>query len=286
MDILPLVIFAAVVLGAKPPTFSETLSDAGSAWDENGFIHENQTLPKAVDPPIPAAASAPADSLASPHLPTVRGADAHHKEGGHAVNPSPKPAPKKAPKKAPKTAAHGTPQLPEVFTAPQHPHGSPEPRANAGKKPASKPHAAPMAHGTVVPDESSPKSDPAQKPKSGAAHKAEPGDTPHDADQHGKNKAPNTTPGKEAKTVLHPHDGAKSGDHDVTGKHEGSHDESKPQLQPKPDTAFARSVDWNKGTAEILAYEVKRRGLDGEGKYQGRLITERMFLKPNGLTDR
>lgn len=68
--------------------------------------------------------------------------------------------------------------------------------------------------------------------------------------------------------------------------HDGHGDVNEPAMAPKPDTSFARAADWDKGTAEILAYAVKRRGLAGETQSQGRLITERMFLSPNGMAYR
>jgi hypothetical protein len=57
-------------------------------------------------------------------------------------------------------------------------------------------------------------------------------------------------------------------------------------MPPKPDTAFARALDWEKGTAEILDYAVKRSGLAGETRCRGKLVTERMFLHPDGSASR
>ncbi|MDB5050261.1 MAG: hypothetical protein JWO30_3332 [Fibrobacteres bacterium] len=62
--------------------------------------------------------------------------------------------------------------------------------------------------------------------------------------------------------------------------------ETKPGMVPKPDTAFARAVDWNDGTAEVLTYSVRRSGKTGESECRGKLVTERMFLRSNGLADR
>jgi hypothetical protein len=59
-----------------------------------------------------------------------------------------------------------------------------------------------------------------------------------------------------------------------------------PSLRPRPDTAFARAADWDRGEAEILEYAVTRSGRDGEGRYRGRLVTERLFLRGDGTTAR
>jgi hypothetical protein len=63
-------------------------------------------------------------------------------------------------------------------------------------------------------------------------------------------------------------------------------DAASPQTAPRPDTSFARAADWNGETAELLSYAVKRSGKSGESICQGKLLTERMFLRANGLTDR
>ncbi len=73
--------------------------------------------------------------------------------------------------------------------------------------------------------------------------------------------------------------------HEVHESHEshGGHESSEaPALTPHPDTAFARAVDWEKGTAEILEYNVKRTGIAGENRSKGKVITERLYLKPDG----
>lgn len=57
----------------------------------------------------------------------------------------------------------------------------------------------------------------------------------------------------------------------------------KPSLASRPDTAFARASEWESGEAEILTYEVKRMGPDGERRDRGSLITQRLFLRPDGL---
>jgi hypothetical protein len=59
-----------------------------------------------------------------------------------------------------------------------------------------------------------------------------------------------------------------------------------PSLRPRPDTAFARAADWERGEAEILEYSVTRSGRDGDGRYRGRLVTERLFLRTDGTTAR
>ena len=55
-----------------------------------------------------------------------------------------------------------------------------------------------------------------------------------------------------------------------------------PSSEPSPDTAFARSSEWGSGQAEVLAYAVKRIGPDGEAHWRGRLVTEGLFLRPDG----
>jgi hypothetical protein len=57
-------------------------------------------------------------------------------------------------------------------------------------------------------------------------------------------------------------------------------------MAPKPDTAFARALDWEQGAAEVLDYAVKRAGGAGDIRCRGRLTTERIFLKPDGTVGR
>jgi hypothetical protein len=80
---------------------------------------------------------------------------------------------------------------------------------------------------------------------------------------------------------------SESRDKDGPGKkgRETSAAENHPQMRPKPDSTFARAVDWDDGSAEVLTYEVKRSGKGGEFGCRGRLITGRMFLRPDGHTD-
>lgn len=66
----------------------------------------------------------------------------------------------------------------------------------------------------------------------------------------------------------------------------GTAKESIPGKPPKPDTVFAGALDWNDGDAEILSYTVKRTGRTGEAECRGRLVTERMFLHPDGSAGR
>lgn len=54
----------------------------------------------------------------------------------------------------------------------------------------------------------------------------------------------------------------------------------------RPDTAFARAADWEKGTAEVLSYSVTRKGKTGPIQCRGNLVTERMYLMPDGTADR
>ncbi|MEO6096136.1 MAG: hypothetical protein ABIW76_10720 [Fibrobacteria bacterium] len=54
----------------------------------------------------------------------------------------------------------------------------------------------------------------------------------------------------------------------------------------RPDTAFALAADWEKGTAEVLSYKVTRTGKTGPVQCRGNLVTERMYLMPDGKTDR
>ncbi|HKP97477.1 MAG TPA: hypothetical protein VJ385_17160 [Fibrobacteria bacterium] len=83
-----------------------------------------------------------------------------------------------------------------------------------------------------------------------------------------------------------PHAAHESGTHAKEGGHGADAEETTPYMAPKPDSTFARAVDWNNGTAEILGYAVKRNGKSGEYSCQGKLVTERMFLHPDGQADR
>jgi hypothetical protein len=56
-----------------------------------------------------------------------------------------------------------------------------------------------------------------------------------------------------------------------------------PSVASRPDTAFARASEWESGESEILAYAVKRIGPDGERQRSGRMITQRLFLRPDGV---
>lgn len=57
-----------------------------------------------------------------------------------------------------------------------------------------------------------------------------------------------------------------------------------PSLGARPDTSFARASEWESGEAEVLEYAVKRMGPDGEIRGRGRLVTERLSLRPDGST--
>ncbi|GEM_PF-2185431 len=59
-----------------------------------------------------------------------------------------------------------------------------------------------------------------------------------------------------------------------------------PQMSPKPDTAFARAGDWENGLAEVLSYTVTRRGRVGPIQCKGSMVTERMYLRPDGSAAR
>lgn len=66
----------------------------------------------------------------------------------------------------------------------------------------------------------------------------------------------------------------------------GSRDSEIPQMAGRPDTAFARAADWEKGTAEVLSYAVTRKGKTGPIQCRGNAVTERMYLMPDGTADR
>jgi hypothetical protein len=68
-----------------------------------------------------------------------------------------------------------------------------------------------------------------------------------------------------------------------------SHDQESgraPSLASRPDTTFARASEWESADPEILEYAVKRIGAEGDNPGRGRLLTERMFLRPDGTTAR
>jgi hypothetical protein len=90
---------------------------------------------------------------------------------------------------------------------------------------------------------------------------------------HGKNAHADGAPKEKAHGKL---------EHASTG---GSH-EATPHSTAKPDTAFMRASDWDRGNAEILGYVVKWNGKDGESDAQGKIVTERMFLHADGSADR
>lgn len=70
-------------------------------------------------------------------------------------------------------------------------------------------------------------------------------------------------------------------------EHGESHEsDARPSLAPRPDTGFARARDWEQGYAEVLDYAVQRPGLEPDRTHQGRLVTERIFLKPDGTVGR
>jgi hypothetical protein len=59
-----------------------------------------------------------------------------------------------------------------------------------------------------------------------------------------------------------------------------------PTHGPRPDSSFARASDWETGETEILTYTVKHADPVGGKRAQGRLLTERMFLRPDGTAAR
>ncbi len=59
-----------------------------------------------------------------------------------------------------------------------------------------------------------------------------------------------------------------------------------PSAASRPDTAFARSPIWESAEPEILEYTVKRIGAETPKRGRGRLLTERLFLRPDGTTVR
>jgi len=68
-----------------------------------------------------------------------------------------------------------------------------------------------------------------------------------------------------------------------------SHDQESgrsPSLPSHPDTSFARASEWESADPEILEYAVKRIGAEGDNPGRGRLLTERLFQRPDGTTAR
>ncbi|MBW8887949.1 MAG: hypothetical protein JF616_09355 [Fibrobacteres bacterium] len=66
-----------------------------------------------------------------------------------------------------------------------------------------------------------------------------------------------------------------------------SHDQESgrsPSSASRPDTSFARASEWESAEPEILEYAVKRPGAEGDSRGRGRLLTERLFLRPDGTT--
>lgn len=112
-----------------------------------------------------------------------------------------------------------------------------------------------------------------------------------DKDAHG-GKSPETHVSSETHEIHEQHEAQEVHDsHDTRETHDvhrgGNQDEATiPQMAPKPDSAFARAADWNKGLAEVLSYSVLRRGRAGETRFSGRLVTERMYLRKDGIADR
>lgn len=128
-----------------------------------------------------------------------------------------------------------------------------------------------------------------------AAHGAPAGHSSHaKADDHGDSHAEHSGNSTSHDSHADTQDHGSHADADAHDAHgsEGSHgpgdhgEGEKPYMAPRPDTAFARAVDWEQGAAEVLEYAVKRSGGTGESIFRGRLTTERIFLKPDGTVGR
>jgi hypothetical protein len=303
------------------PPLPAPVVPVSSAWDENGLI-EKSPGPAAV--PAPAGVPQNPRAPSMPAIDAHQGRQDGHGVKASPKPPS-NAARKSAPGPAPAPAAHPSPQKPGVTPARIDPHASPEaPAKKPASKPNADPAsthgtAAPLesnpkpGHGEKAKTGTAHKSVSVDSIHDENHH----GKNTSKKQPHGKGQPPDPSHGKTSHASKHdthapthdthaPTHDTHAPTHDVHapaheshaptnthgtepnpgGHHHDSHEENKPLMQPKPDTTFARSVDWNKGTAEVLAYEVKRLGKAGEGKYQGRLVTERMYLQPNGLADR
>lgn len=162
--------------------------------------------------------------------------------------------------------------------------------AQAGRRAG---HDAPQAEGHATREPQAGHDDHAAKDAHGGhdAHAAKDAHDGHDAhaakgahDEHDAHAAKEAHGGHDAHAAKDAHGG-----HDAHGAKDshGDHGEGEtPYMAPRPDTAFARALDWEQGTAEVLEYAVKRGGGAGDIPYRGRLVTERIFLKPDGTVGR
>jgi hypothetical protein len=183
--------------------------------------------------------------------------------------------------KAPEANGHG------ASAAEAKAHGAKVPEATGHEPAAAEAH----GHGKA----SEPKGHEAKAAESNEQKANAHGAGVHEASGHeegGHESSDPETGGHES--VSHGANGHGASDQGSTGHEAGGHgsklddanDEGAPQMAPKPDSAFARAADWEKGQAEMLSYSIKRHGKTGDIQYQGRLVTERMFLRKDGTADR
>jgi hypothetical protein len=120
------------------------------------------------------------------------------------------------------------------------------------------------------------------------------GAAPHSEARKASDKGPKAAPaeghagGEAASDRAQPASHAEAPAKAAPGKgiQKGAAEEAIPHAWPKPDTAFMKASDWDRGNAEILTYAVKWNGKDGESDAQGKLVTEKMYLHADGSADR
>jgi hypothetical protein len=259
----------------------------------------------------PHAMAHPATEAHAPHAETHESLPAHaapahaepgHGEDAHRADPVKPASPaKKAEDKAAGNAKSSHPATPQAEPAHGEPAKAPAPMA--GKKEAD-PGAvqAKPEHAEVHGEPAHAEAEHGAKPAHGAPEKAGAhGESAHapEKPEHGEAPAAKEIHAAPAQAGHgEPEHEAAAGGHEPAAHESGKHkepaerahgdgdEENTPSMAPKPDTAFARAADWEKGQAEVLTYSVTRRGKTGPIQCKGSVVTERMYLRKDGTADR
>lgn len=206
-------------------------------------------------------------------------------DSAHAAHPA-KTAPADSDAKNPAphaadTVRAGKPSSVKRAPAKAHGHDADPPGKNAAK-----PKAEPHGESKEVPHAKPAQEEHAKAHEEKPAAHAEASDAKHESKDHAAGHAEKAE-GNSAAAEGHGAAHAAPAEHEHGAEaREAPESGEEPSLAPRPDTAFARAMDWEKGQAEILEYAVKRTGIAGESKCRGRLVTERMFLRPDGTVSR
>jgi hypothetical protein len=216
----------------------------------------------------------------------------HAQPGSHAQAPAKSPPGKEGHNQAvPSTQEALKPEVHDK-SAHQEMHEDAHKDAGPKEKPATNP-----GHAEKAEAKSEQNGEKAEHPKDAHAEGAAQG-TAHGKPEHGVQAAKEIAPpkyghgeehakedshGKEAHADAAPKEKAQGKQEHGS---EGDSHETTPHTTAKPDTAFMRASDWDRGNAEILSYGVKWNGKDGESDAQGKLVTERMYLHADGSADR